>query len=92
MKAFNDFVHKHGLKNKATSNIKIQNILTSLTVNDVGIYLEDGPFKIDIRVVYLHPFQGTHSVLYVHECYFVIYGLTTLNRLTKCIKKGNAHC
>ena len=90
--AFNDFVRKHVLKNEATSNIKIQNFLTSLTLNDVGIYLGDGPFKIGIRVVYLHPFQGTHWVLYVHECCFVIYGITTLNRLSKFIIKGKAHC
>ena len=30
MITFNDFVHKHNLKNKATSNIKIQKVLTSV--------------------------------------------------------------
>ena len=41
---FNDFIKKRKLKNKATSNIKIQNILSSLSLNDVGIYLREGPF------------------------------------------------
>ena len=30
MITFNDFVHKHNLKNKATSNKKIQKTLTSV--------------------------------------------------------------
>ena len=42
---FNDFVRKHNLKNKATSNIKIQQVLSSLGLNDVGNYLRDGPFQ-----------------------------------------------
>ena len=36
---FNDFIKKYNLKNKPTSNIKIQQILSSLGLNDVGIYL-----------------------------------------------------
>ena len=38
---FNDFVKKFDLKNRATSNIKIQHVLSSLSLNDVGIYLRD---------------------------------------------------
>ena len=34
-----DFVHECGLKNKATSNEKVQNLLSSLSLSDVGIYL-----------------------------------------------------
>ena len=59
---FNEFIKKFNLKNKATSNIKIQNILSSLSLNDVGIYLRDGPFKSDIGIVNLHPSKGTHWV------------------------------
>ena len=55
MITFNDFIKKFNLKNKATSNIKIQNILSSLFLNDVGVYLRDGPFKSDIGIVNLHP-------------------------------------
>ena len=60
MMTFNDFVEKYKLKNKATSNIKLQQVLSSLSLNDVGIYLRDGPFKSDIGVIILHPFRGIH--------------------------------
>ena len=57
---FNDFIKKYNLKNKATSNIKIQQVLNSIGLNNVGIYLRDGPFESDIGIVNLHPFKGTH--------------------------------
>ena len=60
MITFNDFVQKYKLKNKATSNIKIQQFRFSLGLNDVGIYLRDGPFESDIGIVNLHPSKGRH--------------------------------
>ena len=66
MKSFNDLVHKNNLKKKATSNIKIQQVLSSLSLmNVVGIYLRDRPFAIDIGIVKLHPSIGTHWVCYL---------------------------
>ena len=59
---FNDFVKKFDLKNKATSNIKIQQVLDSMGLNNVGIYLRDGLLKSDIGFVNLHPSKGTHWV------------------------------
>ena len=59
--SFNDFVHIFNLKNKATSNIKIQ-VLSSLSLNDIGIHSRDGPFSSDIGIVNLHPTKGTHWV------------------------------
>ena len=58
---FNDFLKKYKLKNKATSNIKIQQVLSSLSLNDVGIYLRDGPFESDIGVVNIQPIER-HSL------------------------------
>ena len=55
MMTFNDFIKKYKLKNKATSIIKIQQVLSTLSLNDVGIYLRDGPFESDIGIVNLHP-------------------------------------
>ena len=52
---FNDFVRKNNLKNRATSNIKNQQVLHSIGFNNVGIYLRDGPFESDIGIVNLHP-------------------------------------
>ena len=64
---FNEFIRKINLKNKATSNIKIQQVLSSLGLNDVEIYLPDGPFQTDIGIVNLHPSKGTHWVCYINE-------------------------
>ena len=55
MMSFNDFIKKHKLKNKATSNIKIQKVFSFIGVDNVGIYLRDGPFSSDIGIVNLHP-------------------------------------
>ena len=55
MITFIDFVHKHNLRNKATSNIKIQQVLDSMRLNNIGIYLRDRPFSSDIGIVNLHP-------------------------------------
>ena len=57
---FNDFVRKHILENKTTSNIEIQQVLSCLSLNEVGIHLRDGPFETDIGTVNLHPLKGTH--------------------------------
>ena len=72
--SFNDFTIKHNLKNEATSNIKIQQVLSSLSLNDVGIYLRDEPFSSDVGIVNLHPLKGTHWVCYMNENYFNSYG------------------
>ena len=42
--------------------MKIQQVLSSLFMNGVGIYLRDGPFKSDIGIVNLHPSKGTDWV------------------------------
>ena len=89
---FNDFIKKYKLKNKATSNIKIQQVLSSLGLNDVGIYLRDGVFKSDIRIVNLHPSRGTLWVCYINENYFVSYGCTPPKKLSKFIIKRNGYC
>ena len=67
MMTFNDFVHKNKLKNKRTSNIKIQQFLSSFFLNDEGIYLRDGPFFGDIGVVKIHPSKRTQWAVYINE-------------------------
>ena len=89
---FNDFVKKFNLKNKATSNIKIQQVLSSLSLNDVGIYLRDGPFESDIGIVNLLPSKGTHWVTYINENYFDSYGCAPPKKLSKFIIKRNKYC
>ena len=89
---FNDFVKKYNLKNKETSNIKIRQVLSSLSLSGVGIYLRDGPFLSDIGIVNLHPSRGTHWILYVDENYFDSYGCAPPKKLSKFIIKRNGRC
>ena len=60
--SLNDFVPKNSLKNKATSKIKTQQVLSSLSSDDVGIYLGESLFKSDIGIVNLRTSKGTHWV------------------------------
>ena len=89
---FNDLIKKYKLKNKTTSNIKIQQVLSSLSLNDGGIYLRDGPFKSDIGIVNLHPSKGKHWVSYLNENYFDSYGCAPPKELSKFIIKRNGYC
>ena len=89
---FNDFVKKFDLKNKATSNIKIQQVLNSIGLNNVGIYLRDGPFESDIGIVNLHQSRGTHWICYINENYFDSYGCVPSKKLSKFIIKRNGFC
>ncbi len=84
---FNDFIKKYKLRNEATSNIKIQQVLNSIGLNNVGIYLRDGPFKSDIGVVNLHPLKGSHWKSYINENYFDSYGIVCPKKLSKFIIK-----
>ena len=89
---FNEFVKKHNLKNKSTSNVKIQQVLSSLSLNDVGIYSRDGLFSSDIGIVNLHPSKGTHWICYINENYFDSYGCSPPKKLSKFIIKRNGYC
>ena len=92
MMTFNDFVKEYKLKNKATSNIKIQQVLNSIGLNNVGIYLRDGSFSSDIGIVNLHNFKGTHWVCYINENYFDSYGIICPKKLSKFHIKRNGYC
>ena len=92
MMTFNDFVKKFDLKNKATSNIKFQKVLTSIGLDNVNIYLRDGPFSSDIGIVNLHPSTGSHWVCYINENYFDSYGVVSPKKLSKIIFKRNGYC
>ena len=59
MMSFNDFIHEYKLKNEATSNIKIYEVLKKIGLNSkVGIYLRDGDFSTNYGIVNLHPSIG----------------------------------
>ena len=86
-----DFIHIYGLKNKAESITKLQQILSSLYLNDVGIHLRDGSFKIDVGIVNFLPTKGTHWVAYINENYFYSYGCSPPNKLSKFIINLNGN-
>ena len=92
MMSFNEFIIEYILKNKATSNLENQQILSSLSLSDVGIYLRGGPFKNHIRIVNLNPSKVTHCVVYINENYFDSYGCVPPNKLSKFIIKRNRYC
>ena len=92
MITFNDFIKKHNLKNKATSNIKIQQVLSYLCLNDVRIFLPDGPFESNVGNVNLHPSKGTHWICYVNENFFDSYGVVCPKKLAKFIIKRIGFC
>ena len=92
MMTFNDFIEKYNLKNKATSNTKIQQVLDSMRLNNVGIYLRDRPFSSDIGIVNLHPSKGTHWITYMNEKYFDSYSCVPPKNLSKFIIKRNGYC
>ena len=54
---FKDFVHNSNLENKAKSNRKIRQVLSSLYLIDIKIYLRDCPFLTDVNLL---PYKGTH--------------------------------
>ena len=92
MMDFNDFIKKHNLKNRATSNIKIQQVINSIGLNNAGIYLRDGPFESDIGIINLHPSKGTHWTCYNNENLFDSYGCISPKKLSKFIIKRNGYC
>ena len=89
---FNEFIKKFKLKDKATSNIKNQKVLTSIGLDNVNIYLRDGPFLSDMGLVNLHLSKGTHWVCYINENYFDSYGCVCPKKLSKFIIKRNGYC
>ena len=89
---FNDFVRKYKLKNKATSNIKIYQFLSSLGLNEVDIYLRDRAFSNNIGIVNVYPSKGTHWVCYINEIFFDSYRCVCPKKLSKLIIKRNGYC
>ena len=92
MTSFNDFIEKYKIKNKATSNIEIQQVHDSIGLDNIGIYLKDGPFKFDISIVKIQPYRGTHWILYKNESFPDRYGCVCPKKLSKFIIKRNGYC
>ena len=63
-----------------------------MSLNDVGVYLRDGPFGPEIGIVNLHPSKGTQWVCYINENYFDSDGCAPPKKLSKFIIKRNGYC
>ena len=99
MISFKEFVDKYGLKDEATSNVKIKEIIDILKIN-CGIYMRDDKFTTKSEIVNLHPTKGTHWVLFTEgtegtpcasrtgNFYFDSYGCPPPVNIIKQIGKG----
>ena len=76
----------------ATSKIKNYQVLSSLSLSDVGIYLRDSPFESDVGNINLHTTKGTHWVVYIDENSFHSYGCSLPQKLSKFNIKRNGPC
>ena len=71
--SFKEFDNKYGLKNEATSNVEIKEILILMNTS-CGIYMRDDKFITTSGIVNLHPTKGTHWVMFTNQNYFDSYG------------------
>ena len=85
--SFKEVVEKYRLKNEATSNVKIKEILQILNI-PCAIYMRDDKFTTDSGIVNLHPSVGTHWVLYTNNYYFDSYGCPPPLNIMSFIKSG----
>ena len=85
--SFKEFVDKYGLKNEATSNVEIKEILKLMNTS-CGIYMRDDKFITTSGIVNLHPTKLTHWVMFVNEFYFDSYGCPPPLNITKQINNG----
>ena len=67
-------------------------ILSSIALDKVDIYLRDGPFSSYIGIANLHESGRTHWVVYIIQNYFDSYGFAAPQKVTKCIIKRNGLC
>ena len=65
-----EFVDKYGLKNEATSNVKVKEILDILKLNSTGIHMRDDQFTTTSGIVTLLPTKRTHWVMFTNQNYF----------------------
>ena len=99
--SFKEFVDKYKLKDQATSNIKIKEVLDELKT-PAGIYMRDDQFTTNSGIVNLHPTKGTHWVLFLDKFYFDSYGcpppVNVINQIGKGtyseykIQKDDSYC
>ena len=64
-------INKKYLDTKLAEIRKTPQILSCLSLSDMGICLKDGPFTTDVGIVTLHPTNGTHWVAYISQIFLI---------------------
>ena len=85
--SFKEFVNEYGLKNEATSNVEIKEILKLMNTS-CGIFMRDDKFITTSGIVNSHPTIGTHWVMFTNQNYFDSYGCPPPLNITKQINNG----
>ena len=85
--SFQEIVDKYGLKNEATSTVKIQQILNELHL-PTKVYMRDDTFSTYSGIVNLHPTKGTHWVMFSDKFYFDSYGCPPPTNIQNQVEKG----
>ena len=86
--SFKEFVEKYGLKNEATSDVKIKENLDILKLNSTGIYMRDDKFTTPSGLVNLHPTRGTHCIMFIKDLVFYYYGCPPPTKILNHIDNG----
>ena len=74
IKSFADFVFQYNLKKKATSNIKLQQMLKRLGLHfKVSVFVRNGIFSTNSGILNLQHSKGSHWVCYIGDSYFDSY-------------------
>ena len=88
---FKKFVENYGLKNEATSTVKIKDILDILSrrIHDsCKVYMRDDKLTTDSGIVNLHPSVGIHWVMFINKYYFDSYGCPPPINILNYLKIG----
>ena len=89
--SFKELVDKNGLKDEATSNVKIKEILQIINIS-CRIYMTDDEFTTTAGIVNLHPTKGTQWVMFTNQNYFDSYGYPQPTNLMKQINTQSTRC
>ena len=90
--SFKDFIRKYKLKNRATSSMKIYQVISSIGLDDIDICLGDVPSSSDVELVKLHESKGTHWFAYINENYFDSNCCVCPKKVSMYIIERNGHC
>ena len=83
---FDKFRKTFNLQNKATSNVKISEVINKLKINDFDIYMRDAKLTTKQGIINLDTKKGTHWVCYYGNYYFDSFGVRPPKHVEKQLK------